>query len=168
MGYNGYGDSFLSFFSFERGLIKSFVQEYPTSLRKAVCKDAQQPFPPTRHTALHNRKGPRVQLHLYSIHHGCDSDAFVFAHALAKGYEHDERQSRGPYNVSRLAFARELMAKVTKAQGHNHLRFAMASFSHCSSKRRKTYLQVSAHCGASSASRSSFVLISDATCQCLR
>ena len=65
---------------------------------------------------------------MYSHHHGCVSDAFVFAQALAKGYEHDERQSRGPYNFSRLAFARELMAKVTKAQGHNHLRFAMGSF----------------------------------------
>ena len=144
------------------------MQECPTSLRRAVCKDAHQPFPPY---APHNplqQKGPRVQLHLYSHHHGCVSDAFVFAQALAKGYEHDERQSRGPYNFSRLAFARELMAKVTKAQGHNHLRFAMASFSHCSSMRRKTYLQVSAHCGASASSRSSFVRISALSCQCLR
>ena len=109
-------------------LIPSCVQGCPTSLRRAVCKDAHQPFPPYAPHSPSQQKGPRVQLHLYSNHHGCDSDAFVFAQALAKGYEHDERQSRGPYKFSRLAFARELMAKVTKAQGHNHLRFAMASF----------------------------------------
>ena len=122
------GIRFVFFLPFERGLIKSCVQECPTSLRRAVCKDAHQPFPPYAPHSPSQQKGPRVQLHLYSHHHGCVSDAFVFAQALAKGYEHDERQSRGPYNFSRLAFARELMAKVTKTQGHNHLRFAMASF----------------------------------------
>ena len=44
------GIRFVFFLPFERGLIKSCVQECPTSLRRAVCKDAHQPFPPLRAT----------------------------------------------------------------------------------------------------------------------
>ena len=144
------------------------MQECPTSLRRAVCKDAHQPFPPYAPHSPSQQKGPRVQLHLYINHHGCDSDAFVFAQALAKGYEHDERQSRGPYKFSRLAFARELMAKGTKAQGHNHIRYVIARFFWFSSPRGKTSLQVSAHCGAYASSLSPFLPISAPPCQCAR